>query len=109
MSIGWVVTLLAIHTLADFFLQTDWMAVNKSKNSDALLAHTAIYSAAFLYFGLAFVLVTWASHTVTDAITSRISSYFWRKEQRHWFFCTIGVDQFIHATTLLLTYRWLVG
>ena len=34
------------HWIADFVLQTDWQAQNKSKRWDALLTHTGIYSMA---------------------------------------------------------------
>lgn len=115
-----VLALLILHFIADFCFQSDWMAINKSKNWKALLTHTAIYSASFFWFGLEFVGVTFLLHTLTDAITSRITSKLWFSEdhgegasgfrltewhmaRRHWFFVVIGLDQLIHYGTLLWT------
>jgi hypothetical protein len=116
-----VLWLLTIHWIADFVLQTDWMAVNKSKNILALLAHIGFYSVAlFVGFAIwcelphdttyrvfAFVGLTAVFHFVTDAITSTITSYLWQKEERHWFFVVIGFDQFLHYLQLILTYKWM--
>ena len=108
--------LLSVHFVADFVLQNDWMATDKSKSWKALLAHTATYSVCFFAFapwmqwGAMFVFVTFVLHTITDAITSRITTRIWNSthpEARHWFFVTIGADQLIHAWSLGLTYLWL--
>jgi hypothetical protein len=97
-----------IHYLADFEAQTDWMAINKSKRWDALTLHCLVYSLFFgLVFGWQFMLITFASHFVTDAITSRITSKLWLAERRHRFFCVIGLDQMIHTYTLFATYLYL--
>lgn len=37
----------ATHGIADYWLQTDWQAQNKSKNWKALAAHIIVYSIAF--------------------------------------------------------------
>ena len=74
---------LIVHTLADFSLQNDFMAINKSKRLDALLLHVGIYSVSFLLFTVfagydfeklpLFFALTFLSHFVTDFVTSRIS------------------------------------
>ena len=92
-----------MHLFADFILQTDQMAINKSKSNFWLTLHIACYSVPFLIFGWKFALVNAIGHWITDFITSRITSYLWKKEERHWFFVTIGIDQAIHLTTLILT------
>jgi hypothetical protein len=102
-------SLLTIHYIADFGFQTDWQAQNKSKNWNALLRHTTVYSLCFFPWGLWFVLVTFLTHTITDAITSRINTRLWQAKKVHWFFAMIGLDQLIHFATLALTYRWLYG
>lgn len=99
--------LVAMHFLADFVLQTDWMAINKSKRWDALAIHAGIYAVTFVFFGVEFMWITFVTHFVTDAITSRITSLLWRKNERHWFFVVIGADQLIHYVTLALTYNLL--
>ena len=111
-------TLLAIHWYSDFVLQTRWQAENKSKNCVALSRHVFTYSlgfATFLYIlhffrssftsdGIVlYVVVNGILHWVTDYITSRCTSYFWGKKDVHTFFAVIGIDQFIHSFTLLVT------
>jgi hypothetical protein len=123
MPIAIVLWLAAAHFVADFVFQSDWVAVNKSKDMWALLAHVVTYSLVmFMLFALwveapkdityrafAFVGLTAVFHFTTDAITSRITSYLWAKEERHWFFVTIGFDQLLHTIQLVLTYTWLIG
>lgn len=99
--------LLAVHFVADFVLQSDWMALNKSKRWDALALHCAVYAACFLWWGLTFALVTFAAHFVQDAITSRINARLWQANERHWFFVAIGADQLLHYAQLGLTLRLL--
>lgn len=118
------VLLLAVHFVADFLLQSDWMALNKSKRWDALALHVTVYSACFLPWGWPFALGVWITHFITDAITSRITSRLWFIDlypradhspnyygayplyarvdsgKRHWFFVVIGADQLIHYGTL---------
>jgi hypothetical protein len=109
MSVIAILVLLGIHFVADFVLQSDWMATNKSTNWRALLLHVGVYTCPFLVcYGLPFAAVTAVLHMCTDAVTSRITSYFWKREQRHWFFVVIGLDQWIHAVCLFAVYAWLV-
>lgn len=104
------IALLSLHWLADFVLQSDWMANNKSKDNTALLAHTLLYSLVFLpFYGASFALITFVLHTVTDYFTSRVNSRLWKATQVHWFFVSVGLDQLIHFVSLALTYRWLFG
>ncbi len=118
-----LLTLLAVHLVGDFVLQTDWMGSNKSKDATALLAHVSVYSAGFLFWGWVFCVLTFILHLTVDAITSRITAHFWRQHTvgsawnlrygkfnpfvqppAHWFFVGIGVDQFIHACCLAGVY-----
>jgi hypothetical protein len=110
-----VVCLLGIHWFADFVCQTRWQAENKSKNWDALLEHVTFYTAllgvgtmelafiGFPFVWLGFVFFNGFAHFITDAITSRITAYFYSKGDIHSFFVVIGLDQLIHQTTLILT------
>src|SRR3990167_1894759 len=126
------VTILVLHFVADFVLQSDWQALNKSKLASALLTHTGLYALCFLpFYGLNFALVKYSTHTVTDYITSQVTARLWflkpvgRKRiiaeaypeqqaymvipnKRHWFFVAIGADQLIHYLTLWYTYQWFV-
>lgn len=103
-----LIALVWIHFVADFVLQTDKVAINKSKSNLTLLQHVIVYSIPFLWFGVTFAVVNCAAHFVTDWISSRTASYFYQKDQRHWFFVTIGFDQAVHLTTLIATYHYLV-
>ncbi len=103
------IVLLACHFVADFILQSDWMAQNKSKDWGALALHVVIYSACFLWcpHPAVFFAVTFGTHFCTDAITSRINSRLWQAKRVHWFFVGVGGDQLIHAATLALTWSYL--
>lgn len=132
------ISLLGLHFLGDFLLQSDWMALNKSKSWLALYLHVLVYSLCFLPFGMAFVGITFLLHFLTDAITSRITSRLWFIEhlpmgdglikvlrstygyevnpfvasfnnKRHWFFVVIGLDQLIHFACLALAYSLTFG
>lgn len=102
-----ILGLLTIHYIGDFSLQSDWMAVNKSKNWEALFNHVMIYSVLFLTFGFKLWAITLTSHFITDAITSRITAKLWQQEKRHAFFTMIGFDQLLHFYQLILTYWWI--
>ena len=94
-----------LHFVADFVLQTDKMAQNKSKYSEWLLLHVGVYTAPFLIFGWQFAIFNGLMHVLTDFGTSRWTSYLWQKGDRHNFFVVIGLDQAIHITTLILSYK----
>lgn len=100
-----IIALLCTHFIADFILQSDWMAMNKSKRNAPLLVHVLIYLACFLWMGAPYALINGAFHFVTDYFTSRVTSTLWAKNKRHWFFVVIGFDQMIHSACLILTLR----
>lgn len=117
-------SLLATHFVGDFLLQSDQMALNKSKSDRWLLLHVLVYSACFLPWGWRFALVTFVLHLLTDFVTSRITSRLWFfkpvgisnpprlyapcvPNYRHWFFVAIGADQLLHYVALALTWRFL--
>jgi hypothetical protein len=102
--------LIILHFFGDFVFQTDWQAKNKSKNLRALLSHTTVYSLCYLFpLGWKFVLVTFITHTLTDAVTSRMTAHLWAKGHVHNFFVVIGADQVIHYFTLAITFWYLIG
>lgn len=118
-------SLLVAHFVADFPLQSDWMALNKSKNNVALWVHALVYSLCFVPWGFIFMLVTFVAHFCTDYITSRCTSKLWFFKpwemdalgkpitwtfaggSRHWFFVMIGFDQLLHYTQLATTFNLL--
>ena len=107
MSVTMILSLIWIHFVADFIMQSDRVALNKSRSNLILLQHVAIYGAFLLPFGLVFALINAGLHFATDYCTSRATSALWKRNQRHWFFVVIGLDQAIHMTCLFASYVWL--
>ena len=103
-SLTTIISLLAIHFIMDFLFQNDYMAINKSKKNEVLFIHCLIYSAGFIYYGVWFVIITLITHFIIDYITSRINTKLYNN-YRHWFFCCIGFDQFIHVSLLMVIYN----
>ncbi len=113
-----IISILFIHWFADFVLQTDKQAKGKSSSNLLLFQHCLVYSGCWIpflyyeapdglnYLGL-FILITFISHFVTDYITSRINSYYWKQGNNHNFFVSVGFDQFLHYTQLFLTFALL--
>jgi hypothetical protein len=115
------------HWLGDFVFQSHWMAQNKSKNNFALFIHTYAYSTTLLfafvlgcltlgigldnifYASIAFFLITFVTHGVTDYFTSRVTSKLWAAQRTHTFFVMIGFDQLVHFYTIILTMLWSLG
>lgn len=108
--------LLLLHFVGDFATQFRWIANNKSHNQWALLLHGLLYGTVFttgMYFIMPaefplsifviFVGFNIAAHLITDAITSKITSFFWKKQWVYLFFVTIGFDQLVHTCTLILS------
>ncbi len=116
MELWHILVILFSHTVADFVLQSDEVAKGKSSDNWILLKHIMIYTAAMMPCAVVvsgplfmlFLSINAAAHFVTDYITSRITSYYWQREERHKFFVTIGFDQFAHAAALLITYAFLL-
>jgi hypothetical protein len=110
-----LLTLFFAHWMGDFVLQSDFMARNKSKRWDVLFGHVCIYTATLCAFASVaiktpgsinmtlFAASNFVAHFVTDAITSRMASRLYAGNKVHWFFVVIGLDQFIHAATLIYT------
>lgn len=92
-----------LHWLADFVLQTDKMATNKSTSMKWLLSHVSVYSVCLLIVGWKFAIVNGLAHLIIDFFTSKATSYLWKKGDRHNFFVVIGMDQALHLSILYLT------
>lgn len=100
-----VIWLVWFHFVGDFLLQSDAVAKGKSASVKTLAWHVLLYTVCFVGYGPWFCLVTYALHFLTDFVSSRLTSHFWAQEKRHWFFVTIGADQALHLTALVLTYE----
>lgn len=111
--VGTVLSLLVAHFIADFIVQTDWMAQNKSKKLLPLVAHIVSYSIVIFFFAIAlasswkaamfYVIFNGLLHMVIDFVSSRAMSYAYQAEQRHNFFVILGLDQLAHQFCLLFT------
>lgn len=121
-----IVGILTMHFIADFLCQTRTMARNKSTSIKWLSIHVLVYTFvmalaffvvgefkginynATLLLGLYYIVINGAAHWLTDFVTSKISGYFYKKGNEWAFFGIIGLDQLIHAATLLLTYHYIL-
>ncbi len=103
--INTILWILFLHLIADFFLQSNWMALGKSKSALPLLAHVGMYYLVFVIgtMSIQYALINAGIHLIVDFITSRVNSKLYAFDDKHWFFCGIGVDQFIHSVCLILT------
>jgi len=107
-----ILLIIWVHFVADFILQSRWMAENKSKNNWALLSHCLVYTLPFFLIEY-YLLITYYAiingllHCLVDFFTSRITSKLYEKKKIHAFFAVIGFDQAMHMTILFLTYNWL--
>jgi len=113
-----IIILIFIHWVADFLLQTQSMAMNKSKNNRWLLAHVTVYSASWFVVGMfmfdllpvvLFTVSTFICHFITDYMTSRWTSSLYKQGKFYGFpgfFSVIGFDQFLHYLQLILCYEY---
>lgn len=133
MNIHLVLSILFVHWIADFVVQTDRQAKEKSSNSWQLTRHVFSYTLCFFVafalfaayqnhighlsassFGLTpticfFFPITFVCHWATDYVTSRVNAMLWRDKRVHLFFVSIGFDQFLHFSQLLLTIHFLIN
>lgn len=115
--------LLVAHFIADFKFQSHYIAVNKSKSWTVLSAHVFIYTttvSVYLWAWMAlreinvqhrfsyliwFAAITFTLHFLIDAVSSRVNSAYWKKQQWHAFFVSLGFDQLLHHLSLFATLK----
>jgi hypothetical protein len=109
--VGWMLVLTAKHIVADFVLQTSWMAIGKDQKTGwalPLLAHCLVHLAVSLaliliisprFWFVAFI--DFAIHITVDRAKGLCAStYGVTQENQHpWFWTLIGVDQALHHLT----------
>ena len=105
--IGMIIAIIWIHFVADFILQSNHIATNKSKYIMCLVEHCCIYALPFFILGIKYALMNSLLHFVIDFSTSRIATYYYGRNRRRAFFITIGCDQAIHMTCLILTMHYI--
>lgn len=113
------ITLLFIHWVGDYVLQSNEMATRKSQSIKWLTIHVLVYTCALLAGVLllipfdvipidhiaTFVGINGAFHWITDLTTSRIAHRV--ADNPRIYHPVIGFDQFLHSLTLLVTLQWL--
>jgi hypothetical protein len=107
--IGWMLVLTFKHVIADFVLQTSWMALGKDQKTGwalPLLAHCLVHLAVSLalilmiaprFWFVAFI--DFAIHIVVDRAKGLCSSSLGVTQEHPWFWTLIGVDQALHHLT----------
>ena len=107
--IGWMLVLTFKHVIADFVLQTSWMALGKDQKTGwalPLLAHCLVHFAVAMvliliiaprFWFLAFV--DFAIHITVDRAKGLCASTFDVTVEHPWFWTLIGVDQALHHLT----------
>lgn len=99
-----LVLIIILHFIADFVLQSSWMAQNKSKNNLALFSHVLVYCVPFMIIGFWYAILNSILHGFIDYFTSRLTSKLWEEKKIHYFFVIIGLDQTLHFICLFTTY-----
>lgn len=124
-----MIYLFSLHFLADFILQPREMGRKKSSDINYLLQHVSIQMLVFFLglslvmhpgFALAFAVLNGTIHGVIDAfiwkgyalsvwkrrkhtgVTKDQLKVTWKYWEDHWFYVTIGLDQLLHMSTLIL-------
>src|SRR4051812_9362224 len=109
--IGWMLVLTFKHIIADFVLQTSWMAIGKDQKTKwarPLLAHCLVHlgvsTTLILLIAPRFwfiALIDFAIHIIIDRAKGLCASTFdVTLESAHpWFWTLIGVDQALHHLT----------
>lgn len=103
-----LILIFVLHYVADFWFQTDKQAVTKSYDNKNLATHAFTYALPFVIISPLYALVNGLLHLVTDYFTSRWSSYYYKQNDMRKFFKVVGLDQMVHAVTLISTYMWLI-
>ncbi len=133
MTLTEIFTIIIVHFIADFIFQDEKWAVGKSTSFILLTYHTFTYSVLWYfpilfllkynsnielhilpYIPVIFALITFICHTITDFITSKITSKLYKQGKfgsaipNFGFFTVIGFDQCLHMLQLFLTYHYLI-
>ena len=129
------VYLFFLHFLADFVLQPREMGRKKSSNFKYLGIHIAIQIIVFtlglwpilgLKVALLIALGNGVIHGIIDAviwkgyawsvwlrrrdknITKENLKVTWKYWDDHFFYLTIGLDQFLHISTIIIVFMWVI-
>lgn len=76
-----LITIVWLHFVGDFLLQSDVMAKNKSSSNKWLLFHGVVYGAPLIVFGIWYYVVNVILHIMVDFFTSRATSILWANKR----------------------------
>ena len=105
--------ILALHFIADFLCQSREMALKKSVDKHILFNHCFIIFIVLSLgtFNILFALFNAITHAFIDwniwrvyRINKQQDFEFWKD---HWFYVTIGFDQLLHTSLLMLSWSLL--
>lgn len=88
-----LIFMVAIHFIADFPFQGDWLGTQKSKSWELMVYHCLIYAGVFVVFGgveTVYAAILFASHLAIDSLKAR-----WKLIKPIW------VDQLLHIAVIL--------
>ena len=107
--VAWMLALTIKHVVADFFLQTTWMAKGKDARTGwalPLLVHCLIHGVLTTAIVAAVIprlwfigLIDFAVHICIDRAKGLCVSHFGVTPESHWFWWLIGIDQALHHLT----------
>lgn len=120
----WIINIVLFgHWISDFVLQKNKKKNKnkvKNKNVKHLLPHTLLYSLILTLLILAsqmlniiecrytfsllyFFMITYTTHFLTDYFITKRNEKHLKNNNRHYYFVTIGLDQFLHYSILFWT------
>ena len=132
-----IIYLFFLHFVSDFILQSREMGKKKSEDFFWLLNHILIilcvFSFGLLFTNLKFVFINAIIHGIIDWNIWKLYKYFvmrrlyapgpsspendpahplmvketWKYWEDSWFYATIGLDQLLHFTTIVILYEWM--
>lgn len=111
-SVHIVFLLLILHFFSDFVLQTDYIERSGINSNWNVTKHTLLYSIPFLWFGVfwfgfLYVAVNILLHLFVDYITSNLSNFYVKRNDKSSYFAVLGLDQLIHTLVLIGTYYFM--
>jgi Protein of unknown function (DUF3307) len=109
--VGWMLVLTLKHVIADFVLQTSWMAIGKDQKTGwalPLVAHCLVHLAVSMTLILIIAprfwfvaVIDFLIHITVDRAKGYCAATFdmTLEHQHPWFWTLIGVDQALHHLT----------
>jgi E3 ubiquitin-protein ligase DOA10 len=107
--VGWMLLLTVKHVIADFVLQTSWMAIGKDQKTGwalPLLAHCLVHLAVAMALILIIAprfwfvaIIDFVIHIMVDRAKGFCASTLGVTLEHPWFWTLIGVDQALHHLT----------